>query len=73
MGRDAEPTEDFLIIHNFSGISTQCNGMQTLLFNEFDKGSGFYRVLPAEDLVRQIANEYTNSYQIGIFTNSTKS
>ena len=29
--------------------------------------------MPVEDLVRHIANQYTNSYQIAIFTNSTKS
>ena len=30
-------------------------------------------MMPVEDLVRHIANQYTNSYQIAIFTNSTKS
>ena len=70
--KQQNPPEDILIIHNFSGRSTSKNGMQTYVFNEFDESSAFYKVLAAEDLLRQLASEFPNSYQIGIFTDSNQ-
>ena len=71
-GKQQNPPEDILIIHNFSGHSTSKNGMQTFVFNEFDETSAFYKVLAAEDLLRQLASEFPNSYQIGVFTDSNQ-
>ena len=35
-GKKRDPPEDYLIIHCFSANGIQVNGMQSLLFNEYD-------------------------------------
>ena len=71
-GRRADPPEDYLVVHCFSASAIQVNGMQSLLLNEYDEESSFYRLFEAEDLLRGLADEFSNLYQIGIFTSHRK-
>ena len=41
--------------------------MQSLLFNELDKRTGFYKMLHAESVIRNMAENFSNSYMITIF------
>lgn len=71
-GRKADPPEDYLIIHSFSANGVQVNGLQSLAFNEYDEEKRFYRLFEAEAYLRRLAEEFANSYHIGIFTSDRK-
>ena len=71
-GRKCDPPEDFLVIHIFSANGLQVNGMQSIMFNDYDEENKFYRLFEAENLLRELSNEFSNLYQIGIFTSSRK-
>jgi hypothetical protein len=66
-GRKKSPQEEFLIIHTFAGHGVQDAGTQWLLHNEWDKSRKFYKMFAAENKLRMLAQEFQNSYQIGIF------
>ena len=66
-GRKKSPQEDYLVIHTFAGHGVQDQGTQWLLHNEYCKARGFYKMFGAENKLRMLAQEFQNSYQIGIF------
>ena len=41
--------------------------MQTIVVNEFDKSSTFYKLYNAEEIIRVMANGNQNAYMITIF------
>ena len=51
----------------FAGQGVMKDGMQSLLVNEYDPKSEYYRMLPAENLIRGLAEEFTNGYMIAFF------
>ena len=66
-GRKKSPQEDYLVIHTFAGHGVQDQGTQWLLHNEYSKERQFYKMFGAENKLRMLAQEFQNSYQIGIF------
>ena len=42
------------------------------MFNDYDEENKFYRLFEAENLLRELSDEFSNLYQIGIFTSSRK-
>ena len=42
--------------------------MQGFLLNDFDESKKFYRILGAEEKIRVLAENFGNSYHIGVFT-----
>lgn len=59
--------EKYIIIFLFAGHGLQKNGMQEMVYNEFDEKKRFYRTFKAEIKLRSFAEIYPNSYVIGIF------
>ena len=51
-GKRKQPIEKFLIIFLFAGHGILKDGLQALLFNEYDEKTGFYRLLTAEAKLR---------------------
>ena len=57
----------FFIIYVFAGHGV-LEGMQSLLTNEFDPKNKFYKLWPAEALIRIVAkNSAANSYHLAVF------
>ena len=50
-----------------AGHGIQLDGRQTILINEFDKRSGFYKMWSIETNIRNWASRNTNTYIIGLF------
>ena len=46
------------------------DGMHSMLYNEFDLKTRYYKMLRAEQKIRSWAELYPNSYTIGIFESS---
>ena len=67
-GAKKDPPVNYMVIHCFSGAGTQVKGMQSIIFNEFDDVVSGPRIFEAEYLLKKIAEDYPNSYHIGIFT-----
>ena len=61
-GRKSDPPEDFLVIHVFSANGLQVNGMQSIMFNDYDEENKFYRLFEAENLLRELSDEFSNLY-----------
>ena len=51
----------------FAGHGMIKEGAQVLLYNEFDRKTGFYTMFKAEEMIRNMAAEFDNSYLMGIF------
>ena len=67
-GNNANPKEKYLVILLFAGHGILKDGQQTLVLNEFDSGSGFYKLFKAEDTIRKLSYATSlNSYFICIF------
>ena len=49
------PDENYVVIHLYAGHGMIMQGRQVVLMNEFNKSSGFYKVLGVEADVREIA------------------
>ena len=62
-----KPVEKYLIIFLFAGHGILKDGMQALLYNEYDPSTRFYKVLNAEAKLRLWSEIYPNAYIIGIF------
>ena len=67
-GAKKDPPINYMVMHCFSGAATLVRGMQSLVFNEFDESEGAPRIFEAEYLLQKIAEDFPNSYHIGIFT-----
>ena len=61
------PPESIVIISVFAGHGILKNGTQTLVLNEFDETTQFYKLLDAEHKMRLLSDMYCNSYIIAIF------
>ena len=44
----AKPPENYLVVMLFAGHGILKDGMQVLLYNEYDPTTGFYKILKAE-------------------------
>ena len=66
-GKKKVPKENYLVIFLFAGHGILKDGTQMMLYNEYDKRAGFYKMLQAEAKLRTWAEIYPNSYVIGIF------
>lgn len=66
-GKTASPVENYLVIFLFAGHGVLRDGMQAMLYNEFDNRCNFYKFLMAEKKLRGWAEIYPNSYIIGIY------
>ena len=42
-------------------------GSQHVVINEFDQRNNFYKLWPAETTLNNLAENYSNSYVIGVF------
>ena len=61
------PIENYLIICLFAGHGVLKDGMQTMMYNVYDRKNGFYKFMNAEKKMRGWAQIYPNAYIIGIF------
>ena len=59
--------EKYLVIFLFAGHGLQLDGMQVMLYNEFNQKQSFYKLFRAEAKLRSYAEIYHNAYIIGIF------
>ena len=66
-GKKKKPLEKYLLIFLFAGHGLMVDGLQNLVYNEFDPNSKFYKLLRAEAKLRAYAEIYPNSYIISIF------
>ena len=66
-GKKKTPVENYLVIFLFAGHGMLKDGMQVMLYNEYDKKAEFYKLMMAEAKLRGWAEIYPNSYIIGIF------
>ena len=65
--KKARPMENIVIIFLFAGHGILKDGCQTLVLNEFDPNTKFYKLLTVEDKIRTLSNTYPNIYNIAIF------
>ena len=63
----SDPDRQFCLIWLFAGHGILKLGMQTIVVNEFDKTSTFYKLYNAEEIIRVMANGNQNAYMITIF------
>ena len=66
-GKKKRPVEKFLLVCLFAGHGILKDGMQSMLLNEYDENTGFYRLLCAEAKLRLWSEIYPNAYILGIF------
>ena len=66
-GKSQTPPINYLVMFLFAGHGMIKEGAQVLLYNEFDKKTGFYKMFKAEEIIRNMAAEFDNSYLMGIF------
>ena len=59
---------NYIVILLFAGHGILKDGMQTLVLNEYDSKTGFYKLFKAEDTVRKLSAVFNlNSYFICSF------
>ena len=66
-GKQSEPPENYLVVLLFAGHGILRDGEQTLLYNEFNQRTGWYKEFRAEAKLRTWAEIFPNLYIIGIF------
>ena len=66
-GKSKRPVENYFIVFLFAGHGILKDGMQAMLYNEYDEASAFYKVLTAEAKLRLWSEIYPNAYIVGIF------
>ena len=64
---ESNPPRNILVVSVFAGHGILKNGTQTLVLNEYDQESEFYKLLEAEHKMRLLSDMYSNSYIIAIF------
>ena len=62
-----KPADKHLLVFLFAGHGVLRDGMQFLIYNEYNKREGFYQMLSAEAKLRSWAEIYPQTYIIGIF------
>ena len=60
-------SKNILIVMFMTGLGIQNDGVQALVYNQFDKKTGQVKVLMAERKLRSWVELYPNSYIISIF------
>ena len=63
----AKPTRNVAIFYILAGHGIQMSGKQFVLLNEFNKETGFYFMWGIEEMMRFLAESFSNSYHVGIF------
>ena len=66
-GKYKTPCERILVISLFACHGILKSGLQNVVFNEYDKDTGFYVIQPIENMLRDWSKMYLNSYIISIF------
>ena len=66
-GKEATPQVNYLLIFFFAGHGLLKDGGQAVLYNEFNSRTKYFRTLKIEDVLRDWAFKFPNSYVIGIF------
>ena len=61
------PRENILVTYMFAGHGLVHKGAQTVLINEFDPKTGYYRLFLVEQLMRAMSTNYHNSYHVAFF------
>ena len=56
MGNESNPLTNYMIIYHFAGRGVLNSGQQYFVLNEFDKETKFYKLLPAEERIRDLAD-----------------
>ena len=56
MGNESNPLTNYMIIYHFAGRGVLNSGQQYFVLNEFDKEKKFYKLLPAEERIRDLAD-----------------
>ena len=67
-GRDGPEKVNYLVIFLFSGHGLLEDGQHSMLFNEYDDGTKFYKKLKVEAQIRHFAHTFPNSYMLTIFS-----
>ena len=63
----ANPKKNFLVIYVLAGHGMIAGGKQIMLLNEYSKNTGFYKLFGIEANIRDIAREFSNTYQVALF------
>ena len=66
-GRDADPVESILVVCIFGCHGILKDGVQNVVFNEFDKRSQYYKTLNIENNLRLMAETNPSAYIVSIF------
>ena len=61
------PPERHLIVFLFAGHGILRDGLQHLVYNEFNKREGFYQLFNAEGKIRYWSEIYPHAYFISLF------
>ena len=62
-----KPEENYTIIYTIAAHGILRDGKQTVLINEYDKKTGFYKVWNVEANIRLLASTFHNTYHIAFF------
>ena len=54
-GRRSKPVKNYLVIYIFAGHGVMKDGEHCLLTNEYDKMARFYRMVPVENSIKNLA------------------
>ena len=66
-GKEKQPRTNYLVVCLFACHGILKDGLQYVVFNEFDKRAQFYKMMKVEFLLTDFASKFPNSYIIGIF------
>ena len=61
------PQKKYLVVWLFAGHGILTGGMQSIVINEFDRFTKFYRTYKVESAISALAAKNPNSYMITIF------
>ena len=62
-----KPEENYTVIYTIAAHGILRDGKQTVLINEYDKKTGFYKVWNVEANIRLLASTFHNTYHIAFF------
>ena len=66
-GKKANPPENYLVIFLFACHGVLYEGNQSIVLNEYDNSTKWYKLFAVEKKLRMWAEIYPNAYIIGIF------
>ena len=56
------PKRNYVVFWLFGCHGIHLNGTQYIAFNEYDQSTKFYKLVAAEEKIRDLAEKYPNSY-----------